>query len=42
VEIKNFANLLYQAGVMVITRKSQGSDILAACGQLAYSFQKNN
>jgi 23S rRNA (adenine2503-C2)-methyltransferase len=34
-EIKVFAKKLYDENVMAITRKSQGSDIAAACGQLA-------
>jgi 23S rRNA (adenine2503-C2)-methyltransferase len=36
-EIKEFAKMLHQENILVITRKSQGSDILAACGQLAFS-----
>jgi len=36
-EIKIFAKKLYNENVMTITRKSQGSDIAAACGQLATS-----
>jgi 23S rRNA (adenine2503-C2)-methyltransferase len=34
-EIEQFAKKLYYEDVMVITRKSQGKDIAAACGQLA-------
>ena len=34
-EIAIFAKKLYNEDVMVFTRKSQGSDIAAACGQLA-------
>ena len=39
-EINLFSKKLYQKNIMAIIRKSQGQDIEAACGQLAYS--KNN
>ena len=36
-EVAEFSKKLYNEDVMVIIRKSQGSDIAAACGQLAHS-----
>ncbi len=33
--IEQFRNILLQAGIMTITRKTRGDDIHAACGQLA-------
>lgn len=39
-EIAAFAKKLYYENIMVITRKSQGSDIAAACGQLALIEQQ--
>ena len=41
-EIKIFAKKLYDKNVMAITRKSQGSDIAAACGQLALQLRIKN
>ena len=38
--IENFQRLLYEGNITAIIRKSKGSDILAACGQLA-SGKKN-
>jgi 23S rRNA (adenine2503-C2)-methyltransferase len=38
VEIKDFARKLYNEDVVAITRKSQGQDISAACGMLAYNL----
>ena len=39
-EINIFSKKLYQNKIMSIIRKSQGQDIEAACGQLAYSKTK--
>ena len=36
-DIKDFARKLYNEDILVITRKSQGQDISAACGMLATS-----
>ena len=36
--IERFRDLLCAAGIMTITRKTRGSDIDAACGQLAGKF----
>jgi 23S rRNA (adenine2503-C2)-methyltransferase len=35
----NFFEILNQAGIVTITRKTRGDDIDAACGQLAGQFQ---
>ena len=37
-EIAQFQDILSRAGIMTITRKTRGSDIDAACGQLAGRF----
>lgn len=37
-KIDRFRDLLYNAGIMAITRKTRGDDIDAACGQLAGEF----
>jgi 23S rRNA (adenine2503-C2)-methyltransferase len=38
--INNFRDKLYRAGIVTITRKTRGSDIDAACGQLVGEVQK--
>lgn len=38
--IENFRNVLLAAGINTITRKSRGTDIAAACGQLAGEQQR--
>jgi 23S rRNA (adenine2503-C2)-methyltransferase len=37
--IENFRNILMQAGLITVTRKTRGDDIEAACGQLAGKVQ---
>ena len=37
-DIERFKDLLYDAGIMTIIRKTRGDDIAAACGQLAGKF----
>jgi len=36
--INNFREILMQAGIVTVTRKTRGDDISAACGQLAGSI----
>ena len=38
--INNFRDKLYKAGIITITRKTRGSDIDAACGQLVGQVEK--
>jgi len=40
--IENFQRILYEGNITAIIRKSKGSDILAACGQLASEKMKKN
>lgn len=39
VRVRNFAEILSEAGLVVTTRKTRGDDIAAACGQLAGEVQ---
>jgi 23S rRNA (adenine2503-C2)-methyltransferase len=39
-EINLFRDKLYKAGIITITRKTRGSDIDAACGQLVGQVEK--
>lgn len=41
-KIEDFANKLRENGVFVMVRYTQGDDIAAACGQLAYKSQPQN
>ena len=38
--INDFRDKLYKAGIVTITRKTRGSDIDAACGQLVGQVEK--
>lgn len=41
-QIDNFRNILLQAGLVTVTRKTRGNDINAACGQLAVRLPKTS
>ena len=41
-KITEFKNVLCEAGITAIIRKSRGGDISAACGQLAASYMSRN